>query len=118
MICLTKTLARWSLPDNKQVFQEEVQSLGPQSLPLLQALSYTNYVCDSDLRVIVLNVNEHAATINVKAGIFFYGIDTGSCCADDPSTLDARQEYCEMIFKIDRSTGITEVLLVQDNCLS
>jgi len=117
LIKLTKLLAKWELPDNEKIFKEEVQKLSPMCLPLQQAMSYANYVCDSGLKVIVLDVKEHTNVINVKAGIFFYAINAGSCCAGDPSTVEEQQEYCEIIFEIDRATGNTDVSLVQDDDL-
>jgi len=113
MIRLKNTLASWNSPDFEQIFQQEVQSLSPGSLPLQQALSFSNQVHESEIKVMVISAVEQHNVIIVKAGIFFCGIDAGSCCADDPSTITEQPEYGELVFAIDRLTGDTVVSLHQ-----
>ena len=66
------------------------------------------------MSVVILNVSETDAAIQVKAGIFYAGIIAGSCCADDPTAPCEQTEYCELQFVINKVTAETTVAFVSN----
>jgi len=51
-------------------------------------------------------------SITVKAGLLYNGIIAGCSCSDDPTPTDETNEYCDVLFCIDRQTAKTTVTLV------
>jgi hypothetical protein len=47
-------------------------------------------------------------------GVFFSGIITGCSCADDPTPVETQNEYCELLFAIDKATAETTITLLAD----
>ncbi len=94
------------------MFKIEVEALDNAQLPLQQGMSQSSYVSESSFNVIVLNAFGSAEEICVKAGIFYSGVVTGSCCADDPTPLDEQAEHCELQFEINKHTAETEISLL------
>ena len=80
-------------------------------MPLQQALAYGSRVVSDDWSPIFLSATADGARIRVKAGIFYASVIAGCSCADDPTPLDVGNEYCEVIFSIDRHSGRAEVTL-------
>jgi hypothetical protein len=113
MLKLEKSLTAWRTDLFKQTFRNEVGALDETALPLQEGLSRANYVDASDLSVLVLNIAETDALIQVKTGIFYQGIIAGCNCSDDPSPMASHTEYCEMRFEIDKKTAETVVLLLE-----
>ena len=114
MINLTKASSAWGNEDFEDVLKREIVGLDARLLPLQAGLSQTSYVSDSEINVVVLGVNDVAASIQVKAGVFYGGIIAGSCCADDPTPVDEQTEYCEILFDIDKETGAATATLLPD----
>lgn len=114
MITLKKTVLAWGTSNFDQVFKAEVAALGADKLPLQQALTQCNRVSDNAFTVMVLNSSADSEMIRVKAGIFYTGVNAGSCCADDPTPLDEVSEYCEIQFEINRTTAEAAALLKHD----
>jgi hypothetical protein len=112
MIRLTQTIHAFGTPEFKAVVKNEIQNISPALLPLQQGLSVSSYVGASPFSVIILNVNEEANTILVKAGIFYTGIIAGCSCSDDPSPTDEQTEYCELQFAINKKTAGSAVKLL------
>jgi len=83
-------------------------------LPLQQGLTQSSYVSESNFTVVILNACDTVNNIYVKAGIFFAGVNAGSCCADDPTPLNEQTEYCEIQFVINKSTAEATIKLLQD----
>lgn len=105
MIVLTKALAAWGKPQFDQVFKDEFLHIDASSLPLQEGLSQTSYVSDGAIEAVIIDTAETDNGIRVKAGIFYSGINAGSCCADDPTPVSEQTEYCEMLFEIDKNTA-------------
>lgn len=114
MLKLEKSLAGWPSGNFKQILREEIATLDETSLPLQEGLSRANYVDASDLSVLILKISETDTQIQVKTGIFYEGIIAGCNCSDDPSPMPSHTEYCEILFRIDKKTAITDVLLLED----
>lgn len=113
MIKFTTALQAWGNDDFETLLKADIEQLGVEQLPLQQGMSACSFVLDKEINVMVLNVAEASGCIQVKAGIFFLGIIPGACCADDPTPVEAQNEYCEVVFDIDKTTAEATVSLVE-----
>lgn len=114
MIKLTESLSHWGNTDFEDVFKYEIDGLDVTLLPLQAGLTKSNYVSDSDIKIIVLNISDDNEFINIKSGVFYAGIIAGSCCADDPTPLSEQAEYCEILFAINKRTAETSITLLKN----
>ena len=114
MITLPESLKAWASPAFGDTFKSEVSMLENTLLPLQQGLTQSSYVSESDFNVVILSSSETVDALNVKAGIFYAGINAGSCCADDPAPLDEVTEYCEINVEINQSTAEAIIRLLQE----
>jgi hypothetical protein len=112
MIVLAKALAAWGDPQFEKAFKDEVQCIDVSLLPLQQGLSQTSYVSDGAIEAVILDTTETENGIRVKAGIFYSGVNAGSCCADDPTPVSEQTEYCEMLFAMDKNTAETTATII------
>jgi hypothetical protein len=108
------TLDALGTPGFNQVLKNEIEQLDAAQLPLQQGLVTSNYVADGKFSAIVLNVSEDSGFIHAKAGIFYSGIIGGCSCADDPTPISEQNEYCEVLFAIDKQTAEATVTLVEE----
>lgn len=111
MIQLPKSISAWGSPEFNTVLKQEIEQLDADQLPLQQALTFSSHVTDRAFQARVLSVREETGGVRVKAGIFYTGVIAGCSCADDPTPVDELNEYCELQFDIDRSTGTATVTL-------
>lgn len=114
MIKLANALKAWKTPDFERVLKDEIQNIDVALLPLQEGLSLSSYVSGSDISAVILKVTEAPDFIRAKTGIFYAGINAGSCCADDPTPVCEQTEYCEVQFDIDKKTAETTVMLLKD----
>lgn len=112
MLKLTGVAEAWETADFTQTFKQAVQALDADELFLQQALAHSSYVSDSKRDVVILDSAATPEQIRVKAGVFYAGIIAGSCCADDPTPICEENEYCELEFRIDRQTAVTDIRLL------
>ncbi len=110
----TKSLQFYNTADFKKVLKEDIHNCSPERLPLQQGLTHSSYVSKNPFSAIILNTTENTQSIQVKAGIFYTGIIAGCSCSDDPSPTDEQNEYCELLFSINKETAETEVKLLTD----
>ena len=111
MIHLPKSVSNWDTLAFKDTFKSEVESLDAMLLPLQAGLSQGSSVCEGKVKVVVLGVSERANNIYAKAGIFYSSVIAGCNCADDPTPVEAQNEYCELRLDIDKATAETTVAL-------
>lgn len=111
MITLKQTLQSLSDPDIKTIAKNELQNLDLKRLPLQQGLSYSSAVSDSPVNIVILNIEEKEDSINIKSGVFYTGIIAGCSCSDDPTPTDEQNEYCEIMFSINKNSAETTVTL-------
>lgn len=111
---LTHSLHSYNSADFKAVLKKEIQAIDPALLPLQQGLSLSSYVGKTPFSAVILSVTDEQDSIQVKSGIFYTGIIAGCSCSDDPSPTDEQNEYCELLFVINKMTAMTEVLLLSD----
>ncbi|MFA5242720.1 MAG: hypothetical protein WC029_06490 [Sulfuricella sp.] len=114
MIKLVNALKAWKTPSFESVLKDEIQNIDVMLLPLQEGLSLSSHVSGSDISAVILKVTETPGFIRAKTGIFYAGINAGSCCADDPTPLCEQTEYCEVQFDIDKTTAETTVTLLKD----
>lgn len=111
MILLPNIIESTGKPDINNIVKHEIQNINPELLPLQQGLSLSSYVGKNPFSAIILNISDDNSVVNVKAGIFYTGIIAGCSCSDDPSPTDEQNEYCELLFSINKTTSETIVTL-------
>ena len=109
---LSKALQASHSPEFNKALKNEIQDLDPNLLPLQQGLSLSSYVGKTPFSVVILNVSEEADYIKIKVGIFYTGIIAGCSCSDDPSPTDEQNEYCNLLFSVNKNTADTDVVLL------
>ena len=107
-----EVLDAWGTPAFDDVLKDAILRVDPSRLPLQDALVHSSRPGCGDIGVMVLNKEASTSAIHVKVGVFFTGVDAGSCCADDPSPLVERLEYCELLVDIRKDTAAVAVTLV------
>ena len=114
MIHLKKTLSAYHTTDFKLIAKKEISDIDAPLLPLQQGLSLSSYVGKTPFSVVILNVTEHIDSLDIKTGIFYTGIIAGCSCSDDPSPTDEQNEYCEILFSINKNTSETDITLLTE----
>ena len=109
---LSKALQANHSPEFNKTLKNEIQDLDPNLLPLQQGLSLSSYVGKTPFSAVILNISEEADYIKIKVGIFYTGIIAGCSCSDDPSPTDEQNEYCDLLFSVNKNTADTEVELL------
>ena len=112
MFYLPLSLKAFDAPDFNAALKQEVCALDPTFLPLQQGLQNSSYAISDKLSVTVLKIEQDEKIIRVKAGLLYNGIIAGCSCADDPTPTDETNEYCDVLFCIDKQTAGTTVRLV------
>jgi len=115
MLKLSSALQPKDSPNFTTTLKNEIQNIEPDLLPLQQGLSLSSYVGKTPFSTVILNVSEEADYIKIKAGIFYTGIIAGCSCSDDPSPTDEQNEYCELLFSVNKNTADTKVKLLDSN---
>jgi hypothetical protein len=108
MLCLPDSLAAWDAPDFPATLKRELEMQAGQ-LPLQQALAGSSAVAGERIEVMVIASEADADHIHTKVGVFFSGIVAGCSCADDPTPVEAQNEYCELLVDIDRRNAAVDV---------
>lgn len=108
---LKKIIQLLGHPDFKSKLKKEIQAIHPELLPLQQGLSLSSYVGKTPFSAVILSVSEMQDCLQVKTGIFYTGIIAGCSCSDGPSPTDEQNEYCELLFVINKTTALTEISL-------
>jgi len=114
MTRLSKALNAWQTPAFHAVLKEEIEHLDAGFLPLQQGLSQSSHANVDKLTAMIISVAEESDCLRVKAGLFYTGISAGCSCADDPSPVDAVNEYCEVRIDIDKQTAAARVTLLAE----
>ena len=114
MFKLNLSLLAWDTDAFNTTFIEEVCALDEGTLPLQQGLSYSSYANSDSLTATVLNKNSDDGFLFIKSGLFYTGVIAGCNCADDPTPVDENNEYCEVLFTIDKKTAVCSVSLISE----
>ncbi len=107
-IRLLESLQAWDTPQFAEVFCKEVERLPHGRLPLHLALSMGSHVVDRPPKLMLLSSDANPTHLALRAGVFFNSVIAGCSCADDPTPTEENNEYCELWFRIDRHSGITQ----------
>ena len=107
-----KSLSAWNSQQFDVIFKQEVLGLTLDELPIQQGLIHGSYAISDDMGVMVNQRQEDEASILIYTGIFYKSVIAGCNCADDPTPIDTLNEYCELSFRIDKKTAITEIKLL------
>ena len=94
----------------KHILKQEIENLHADALPLQSGLEHSSRVSPSPFSVMILDMVDNVDSFDVKAGIQYKGIVAGCSCADDPSPVDEINEYCEVRFNIDKTTGESRII--------
>lgn len=116
MFYFKKSLQTWQSDDISENFNvalmKEIAQLNAELLPLQQGLRQSSYALSNKLSSTILSISIEKENILVKAGLFYTGIIAGCNCADDPTPVDEYNEYCDVLFCINKKTAATTVTLV------
>lgn len=112
MIKLPLSLQAWGTESFNDVLKKEIGGLDTILLPLQQGLQYSSMANGENLSVMILKSVDDMDNILVTAGLFYTGIISGCNCADDPTPVDENNEYCEVLFFINKITTVTTVTLI------
>ena len=112
MIKLTGAWAAWGTSAFNDILKQEICQIDPKLLPLQQGMSLGSYAMGDNISTTILSISEDAEFIRVKTGIFFTSVIAGCNCADDPTPMDEQNEYCEVLFSIDKTSGDAQVSLI------
>lgn len=112
MFYLSSSLQAWNTDNFADVFKHEISSLDPGHLPLQQGLAASSYANEDTVTVSILTIDSDTKTIYVRAGLFYTGIIAGCNCADDPTPVDEINEYCEVLFTINKESAETTVAII------
>lgn len=108
---LPRSLAAWGSSAFAAVLKDELEAQDVVCLPLQRGLSTGSVVLDDGFSVMVLAMIERADVVGARLGVFFSSIVAGCSCADDPSPVEAQNEYCELNLVIDRATAAASATL-------
>jgi hypothetical protein len=112
MITFPSSLQAWNTDSFNMAFKQEISTLDKNLLPLQQGLKHSSIANGKNLTATVLSAEENNDSIIVKAGLFYTGIIAGCNCADDPTPIDGINEYCEVLFLINKQTAEASVTLI------
>ncbi len=112
MIHLLESRNAWATPQFNAVLKRELEALPVDQLPLQRGLAHSSHVLDDPRSVLIISVADTAEVIRAKVGVFYRGIIAGCSCADDPTPVEAVNEYCEMWLELNKRTGEAAVSLV------
>lgn len=102
---LSRLLSLWGTAEFNPRLLDAVRRLDIESLPLQQALAQGSFVLDRPVNPMVLSVSEEPDHLLVRIGVFYTGVIAGCQCADDPSSDNETNEYCELQLCIDKQSG-------------
>lgn len=112
MVKLATALQAWGRSDFNQVLKNEIESLDASLLPLQQGLKHSSMANGENLSCVILKTVDDTDNIFVTAGLLYTGVIAGCNCADDPTPVDENNEYCEVLFCINKTTAVTIISLI------
>ena len=112
MIKLNNTLTAWDTAGFNNIFKQEVKGLTVEDLQLQQALQSGSFAIKDNLQIMINSSIEKNNYIIINSGIFYFSIIAGCNCSDDPTPVDLNTEYCELQFKINKSSAETLISII------
>ena len=114
MIRLPAALDAWNSTEFMAALKREIERLDGGQLPLQQGLTASSHALDDRFEAMIIGVADDPGFIRARVGVFFSGLITGCSCADDPTPVEPQNEYCELLFTIDKTTAEATVDLLAD----
>ena len=111
---LSRLMQAWGSDDFQQVFKQELAE-NSAGLPLQEGLCSSSYALADRMEAMLIHSAMEGAVLKVRAGIFYEGIMGGCSCADDPTPVERRPEYCAMLIIVDRATGEASASISRDS---
>lgn len=111
MIRLPGALAAWDSPAFAAALCAELARLDGAELPLQQGLEHGSVALAGGHSARLIAAHAEPAVIRARVGIFFRSMVAGCSCADDPTPIDALNEYCEVDVEIDRRSAVARIRL-------
>ncbi len=107
-LSLPRTLAAWPGETFAETLQAELAEADPAALALERLLHHGSHVV-APPGFMILGSEADDTRLRVRLGVFLRSVLAGCACADDPTPLDTREEYGELLLLIDRRDARTEV---------
>ncbi|MEJ1386193.1 MAG: hypothetical protein RPU52_16170 [Candidatus Sedimenticola sp. (ex Thyasira tokunagai)] len=103
MTRLQNSLNAWNTDHFSTTLKEELEKLRSDVLPIAHVITQGNKLDDSDLGVIINEVDDDPQQIHVKVGVFFAEvINCVTCCGGNGMHDEA---YCELEVTIDKASS-------------
>ncbi len=112
MIQLKNSLKAWNTTEFNRVFKLDVEKLGPEILPIQQALQFGSLALLDNFQLMIVNTSENTEQLIIEAGVFFSSLIAGCNCSDDQTPAELTNEYCEMRFTINKSNAETTIKII------
>jgi hypothetical protein len=113
MISLNEAAQAWGSGQFRPILKAELEALPVGQLPLQQGMRVASYALDERPVVMVLSCTDAGELVNILIGISYRGMIAGCSCADDPTPVEAVNEYCELCLVLHKQTGMATVSLVE-----
>lgn len=106
-----ETRDSWGQQNFADVLQRELLSLPAGTLPLHLATEQGGIVDDTSIEISLLGSEEQAATLEVRAWVFFEEIISGCNCDDDPMST---RSLCTLLVRIDKTDATADFSVLED----
>ncbi|MGC8508756.1 MAG: hypothetical protein ACP5GC_04220 [Thiomonas sp.] len=111
---LPAACAAWTQPDFQAVLLAELQQAGALVRPLQQGIARGSHALTDDVCLMVLQRNETAEHLQIRAGLSYFSIIPGCACEADPTPMSEVPEYVELQIDIHRADAATSLQLLAD----
>ena len=111
MIALNNSLAAWGTPRFETVLKAEIATASTEELQLQKALRLGSMVLEGTVQAMLISAEKTDDTIHARVGLFFKSIIAGCACADDPTSEEEQNEYCELSLEIDKGNVKCSIIL-------
>jgi len=106
--------AAWSQPDFQSVLLAELLQSGALVGPLQKGISRGSHALTDDVCLMVLQRDERADCLQVRAGLSYFSIIPGCACEADPTPMSELPEYVELQIDIQRADGAATLNILDD----
>lgn len=111
---LSAACAAWAQPDFQSVLLAELQRSGALARPLQQGIIRGSHALTDDVCLMVLQRDESADSLQLKAGLSYFSIIPGCACEADPTPMSELPEYVELHISIRRADCVATLELLDD----
>ncbi|MDH3327319.1 MAG: hypothetical protein OEM38_11450 [Gammaproteobacteria bacterium] len=112
MIKLTETVNAWEALLFADTLQDEIKKLSVDQLHLQRPLAHGRHVIADCMKIVILSTRDDMDYIYAKVGIFYIATISDFQSDDGLTSIEEKNEYCELMFNINKLTAETEVVLL------